>query len=125
MLLVVAVLVFVVTQLTLVVIPVLIALVLAAAISPLVSFLRGKGLPSLLATWVALVTLVAVLTGIVWLVVRAVVNQWGELRDQALEGFERLQAYVQDLPFQVTEEQIQSLTDSAGALLRSDAVGSG
>jgi len=124
-LLVVAVLVFVVTQLTLVVIPVLIALVLAAAISPLVSFLRRKGLPSLLATWVSLLTLVAVLTGIVWLVVRAVVNQWDELRDQALEGLEKLQAYVQDLPFQITEEQIQSLGESAGALLRSDAVGSG
>ncbi|MDF2806040.1 MAG: family transporter, partial [Cellulosimicrobium sp.] len=44
----VAVAVFAVTRLTLIVIPVLIALVLAAAISPLVSLLRRKGVPSFL-----------------------------------------------------------------------------
>jgi len=122
---VVAVFVLVVTQLTLIVIPVLIALVLAAAISPLVSFLRRKGLPSMLATWIALVALVALLSGILWLVVRAVVNQWGDLRDQALEGFDELQAYVQNLPFDITEEQIQSVRESLSGLLASDAVGSG
>lgn len=122
---VVAVLVLVVTQLTLVVIPVLIALVLAAAISPLVSFLRRKGLPSLLATWIALVALVALLSGILWLVVSAVVNQWEDLRDQALDGVDELQVYLQNLPFEITEEQIQSARDSITGLLQSDAVGSG
>ncbi len=122
---VVAVLVFVVTQLTLVVIPVLIALVLAAAISPLVGFLRRRGLPSLIATWLALLALVAVLAGVLWLVVRAVVDQWDELQDQALDGFAELQGYLEGLPFDVTEEQIRSVQDSAVDLLRSDAVGSG
>ena len=122
---VVAVLVLVVIQLTLVVIPVLIALVLAAAISPMVSFLRRKGLPSLLATWISLVALVALLSAILWLVVAAVVSQWDELRDQALDGFDELQSYVQGLPFDITDEQIQSVRDSATGLLQSDAVGSG
>ncbi|WP_434056308.1 AI-2E family transporter [Georgenia wangjunii] len=122
---VVAVFVLALTQLTLVVIPVLIALVLSAAISPLVSFLRRKGLPSLLATWIALLTLIALLSGVVWLVVNAVLNQWDDLRDQALEGFEELQGYVQGLPFEITEEQIQSVQDSAAGLLQSSAVGSG
>lgn len=122
---VVAVFVLAVTQLTLVVIPVLIALVLAAAISPLVSFLRRQGLPSVLATWVALVALVAVLSAILWLVVGAVVNQWGDLRDQALEGFDELQVYVQELPFEITPEQIASVRESVTGLLQSDAVSSG
>ncbi|MCF4120561.1 AI-2E family transporter [Antribacter sp. KLBMP9083] len=116
---------FVGTRLTLVVIPVLIALVLSAAISPLVSFLRRRGLPSLLATWISLLTLVALLSAIVWLVVRAVVGQWDELRDQALEGSDALQDYVQDLPFDITDEQIESVRESAVSLLQSDAVGSG
>ncbi|MBL0886737.1 AI-2E family transporter [Myceligenerans indicum] len=122
---VIAVFGFVGTRLTLVVIPVLIALVLAAAISPLVSFLRRRGLPALLATWTSLLTLVALLSAVVWLVVRAVVGQWDELRDQALDGFSSLQAYIQDLPFEITEEQITSVRESALNLLRSDAVGSG
>ncbi|MDC7120864.1 AI-2E family transporter [Cellulomonas fimi] len=120
-----AVLVFAVTRLTLVVIPVLIALVLAAAISPLVTFLRRRGVPSLAATWIALVALVALLALILWLVVRAVVNQWDELRDQALDGFDELQAYVQGLPFDITEEQIQSVRDSVTGLLQSDAFSAG
>ncbi|GAB3158344.1 AI-2E family transporter [Myceligenerans halotolerans] len=113
------------TRLTLVVIPILIALVLAAAISPLVSFLRRRGLPSLLATWISLLSLVALLSAIVWLVVLAVVDQWDELVDQALEGFNSLQTYIQDLPFEITEEQFESVRDSAVRLLQSDAVGSG
>ncbi|QTE28110.1 AI-2E family transporter [Pengzhenrongella sicca] len=122
---VVAVCVLAVTQLTLIVIPVLIALVLAAAISPLVSFLRRKGLPRLVATWIALATLVVLLSGVLWLVVGAVVNQWGDLRDQALDGFDELQGSIQGLPFEITAEQIQSVQESVAGLLRSDAVGSG
>ncbi|MEU4360869.1 AI-2E family transporter [Promicromonospora sp. NPDC023987] len=121
---VVAVFGFVGTRLTLVVVPVLIALVLAAAISPLVSFLRDRGLPSLLATWIALLALIALLSAIVWLVVLAVVDQWDELRTQALDGFDSLQTYIQHLPFD-TEEQIASVRESAMGLLQSDAVGSG
>ncbi|MGO1342475.1 MAG: AI-2E family transporter, partial [Cellulosimicrobium funkei] len=68
----VAVAVFAVTRLTLIVIPVLIALVLAAAISPLVGLLRRKGVPSFLATVVALLALVVVLGVVVWLVAAAV-----------------------------------------------------
>jgi predicted PurR-regulated permease PerM len=122
---VIAVFGFVGTRLTLVVIPVLIALVLAAAISPLVSFLRRRGLPSLLATWISLLALVALLSAIVWLVVLAVVDQWDELRDQALEGFDSLQTYIQNLPFNITEEQLTSVRESALNLLQSDAVSSG
>lgn len=121
----VAVAVFAITRLTLIVIPVLIALVLAAAISPLVGLLRRKGVPSFLATVIALLALVVVLGVVVWLVVAAVVNQWPELRDQAIDGFDELQAYVQDLPFQITEEQVASVRDSLVGLLQSDAVGAG
>ncbi|GAB2606780.1 AI-2E family transporter [Pseudactinotalea suaedae] len=117
--------VFALTRLTLVVIPVLLALVVAAALSPLVGVLRRRGLPSLLATVIALAALAAVLAGVVWLVAAAVVRQWPTLRDQAIEGFNELQTYVQNLPFEITEEQITSVRDSLEGLLASDAVGSG
>lgn len=122
---VVAVGVLVVTQLTLVVIPVLIALVLAAAISPLVGALRRRGLPPLVATWLALLALVGVLAGVLWLVVRAVVDQWDELSDQAVDGFGALQDYVADLPLDIGDEQLDQARESLVDLLRSDAVGSG
>ncbi len=121
----IAVAVFVVTRLTLIVIPVLIALVLASAISPLVGLLRRKGVPSLLATIISPVALAAVLVGVVWLVAAAVVDQWPTLRDQAIDGFDELQTFVEGLPFQITEEQIQSVRDSLVSVLQSDAVGAG
>ena len=118
--------VFVVMQLTAIVIPVLIALVLAAAIHPVVSWLRRRGVPSMLATWIALLAFVAVLTGIIWAVVDAVADQWDELADQAIEGFQELQTFLQGaLPFEVTEEQLRELQSSAGQLLQSDAVTGG
>lgn len=118
--------VFVLMRLTAIVIPVLIALVLAAAIHPLVSWLRRRGVPSLLATWIALLAIVAVLTGIIWAVVNAVADQWDELADQAVQGFQELQSYLQGaLPFEITEEQLRELQDSAGQLLQSDAVSGG
>ncbi len=62
---------------------------------------------------------------VVLLVAAAVVKQWPELRDQAVEGFDELQTYVQNLPFDITEEQIASVRDSLVGLLQSDAVGAG
>ena len=122
---VVAVAVLAVTQLTLIVIPVLIALVLAAAISPLVGWLRRRGAPPVLATWIALLTLVAVLSLVVWAVVRAVVSQWEELSDSAVDGLAELQSYVSGLPFDLTEERIAEAQDALTGLLQSDSVGAG
>ena len=122
---VIAVAVLAVTQLTLIVIPVLIALVLAAAISPLVAWLRRRGAPPVLATWIALLTLVAVLSLVVWAVVRAVVSQWEELSDSAVDGLAELQSYVSGLPFDLTEERIAEAQDALTGLLQSDTVGAG
>jgi predicted PurR-regulated permease PerM len=122
---VVALAVLAVTRLTLIVIPVLIALVLAAAISPLVQWLRRRGAPSMLATWVSLGALVGVLALVVWAVVRAVVAQWDELADSAVDGIAKLQSMVSGLPFEITEEQLREAQDAVQGLLASDAVGAG
>ncbi|MBT0877810.1 hypothetical protein KJQ76_09635, partial [Campylobacter coli] len=65
---VVAVAVLVITQLSLVFIPVTIALILACAIHPLVSLMRRRGVPSILATWIALIGIILVLGAVVWVI---------------------------------------------------------
>ncbi|NQX12365.1 AI-2E family transporter [Microbacteriaceae bacterium VKM Ac-2855] len=120
-----SVLVFAMTQLTLVIIPVLIALILASAISPLLRWMRSKGIASIWATWIALAAIVVVLGGIIWLIVNAVRNQWGELADQAVDGFKQLQDYVSHLPFAPTDEQIQNVVDTATDFVTSASFGSG
>ncbi|WP_235866338.1 AI-2E family transporter [Serinibacter arcticus] len=114
-----------VTQLTLVVIPVLIALVLASAISPLVRWLREKGWPSMLATWTSLLGLLALLSAIVWGVVETVARQWSDLVDSAVDGIAALQDQLTGLPFEISDAQIDEIQSTLTGLLSSDGFSSG
>ncbi|GIG25572.1 AI-2E family transporter [Cellulomonas denverensis] len=121
----VTVAVFALTRLTLVVIPVLIALVLASAIHPLVSWLRRHRFPSILATWAALLAIVAVFAGVMTAVVYAVVDQWQDLADQAVAGLGELQESLRHLPFEISEQQIQDAQDTVTGFLTSSSFGAG
>jgi predicted PurR-regulated permease PerM len=119
----VTVLVFAVTQLTLVVIPVLIALVLASAIHPLVSWMRRHRMPSILATWVSLFLVVGVLGGALTAVVYSVIHQWDELAEQATAGLGELQDSLSGLPFEVSDQQIADLQTTVTDFLTSSSFG--
>lgn len=112
-------------QLKLVVIPVLIAAIIAAAVSPVVSFLRRRGLPSAVATWAALLTGIGALAAVLWLVGRGIRNEWDELRSSAEAGIDELQAFLAEGPLGIDEAQISAVRDQARELLASDAVQSG
>ena len=73
-------------QLKLVVIPVLIALILASAAGPVVYGLRRRQVPAALATWITLLTGALLFGGIITLIVLAVRNQWKELAVAASDG---------------------------------------
>lgn len=117
--------VFAMTQLTLVIIPLLLALILASAIHPFVSWMRRRGFPSILATWIALLTLVVIIGGVGWLIVWAVRNQWSELVDKAAEGVSQLQDFLMHLPFSISSDQIDQAKDTAVGFLTSSQFGSG
>lgn len=121
----VTVAVFAITRLTLVVVPVLIALVLASAIHPLVSWLRRHRLPSIAATWIALVLIVGVLGGVITAVVYSVIHQWDDLADQAVAGFGELQDSLTGLPIQITDDQIADARTAVTDFLTSSSFGAG
>ncbi|MBI5160639.1 MAG: AI-2E family transporter [Micrococcales bacterium] len=124
-LLVVGLIVYALMQLTVVVIPVLLALIIASALSPLASFLRRHGWPSILATVGILAASGIVLGGLVYLIVRAVENQWGDLVDSAAKGLRRLQAFATGLPFDITDKQIADAKSGLTDFLTSSQFGSG
>lgn len=99
-------------QVRLLVIPVLIALILAAAAAPLVAWLRRKGWSPMLAAWTTLLGGLLVLGGIVTLIVFAVRGQWESLVESATEGFDDLLGWVQELPIPVDQQQIDEWRDS-------------
>jgi predicted PurR-regulated permease PerM len=123
---VVAALIFALQYLTLVTIPLMIALILACAFAPVMRWMRRRGVPALLATVLTLLTIVLLLTGVGWLIVRAVRDQWDELYAQAEQGFLDLVAWVQTLPFDfVQPDQIDEWTATLMDFVTSAQFGSG
>ncbi|MGL1301983.1 AI-2E family transporter, partial [Vibrio parahaemolyticus] len=69
-------------QLTLVIIPLILALIFASAFGPVTMWLRRKGVPAVIATLLTLLAVVIVLGLLGWLVVSAVIDQWPKLSTQ-------------------------------------------
>ena len=118
-----AVAVWALVQVKLLIIAVLIALILAAAASPLVGGLRRIGLAPILAAWVTLLGGIVVLGGIITGIVFAVRNQWDELSTAATEGFDDLLGWVQTLPFPIDEQQVEDARNSIVDFLTSAEFG--
>lgn len=112
-------------QLTVVVIPVLLALILASAAAPAMAWMRRHGISSLWATLITLLGVVVVLGGIGWLVVWAVRNQWDELSQSAQQGFDSVLAWVQTLPFEIDQDQIDEWIGTLTDFVTSAQFGSG
>lgn len=93
-------------QITIVVIPVLLALIVSSAASPLIARLRGWGWPSALATLVVLLAVVSLLGLAIWVVVELVQDQWPLIRDSAVSGFQAVIEWVQST-FGLTIDQDQ------------------
>lgn len=110
---------------TVVVIPILLALIIASAFAPVRKRLRNWGVSALLSTIIMLLSVVAVLGGVGWLVVNGVQNQWEMLASQAREGFDQVVEWVQSLPFAPSAEQIDEVINHVTDFVTSAQFGSG
>ncbi|MWB98182.1 AI-2E family transporter [Agromyces seonyuensis] len=117
--------IWLIQTLTIVTIPLVLALILASAFAPVMAWMRRRGVPDVLATLLALLATFVVLGGIAWLIVEAVQDQWDDLATQASDGFDDLVHWAQDLPFFPEPDQIQDWIDQAVGFLTSAQFGSG
>ena len=117
-------LVWVNLQLTLITIPLVLALIFAAAFAPAMAWMRRRGVPAPLATVIALLAVLLILGGFAWLIVWAVSDQWSDLAQQAQEGFTRLIDWVETLPFAPTPDQLSEWTGQLTEVLTSAQFGS-
>ena len=120
-----AVLIYGLVQLKLVVIPVLLAIILAAALSPIVNVLRRRGMAAILATWITLLAVIGILGGIITLIVVAVQDQFDELAIAATDGIDKLVGFVMQGPIPINEDQITSVRDAVVGFVTSSQFGSG
>ncbi|NHI15682.1 AI-2E family transporter [Microbacterium excoecariae] len=115
-------------QITVVVIPVLLALILASAFEPVMKWLRAR-MPSVLATVILLLAIIGVIGGIGWAMVRAVAAQWDDLYQSAVSGIDQVIEWVNTLPYAPDQAQLNewwaTLQDFATSAQFGSSVGSG
>lgn len=117
--------VFALVQLRIAVIPVLLAVIIAAAFSPLVTWMRRRGVPAMLAAWIALIGSLLVLGGVITAIVFAVRSQWDSLWEQAQSGFEQLLEWLQTLPLPLDVFDFEGLQTDVIDFVTSSQFGTG
>lgn len=117
------VLVYALVQISLVVIPLLLALILAAAIAPFVLWLRRKGWSSPAATAFSFLLLLVLTGGVLTAVVFAVMGQVDTLVSSAAGGADRILTYLQDGPLPIDNAQLEEARKAAVDFATSSAAG--
>jgi len=112
-------------QVTVVTIPLVLALIFASAFAPVMTWMRRRGVPSLVATLLALLAILVILGLVSWLIVWAVRDQWAELSSQAQRGFQDLLAWASTLPLDIDQQQIDEWIASLTDFITSAQFGSG
>jgi predicted PurR-regulated permease PerM len=109
-----------------VVLPVVIALLIAALVSPVVSWLSRLGLPRSLASMLVVVGGIGVIVLMVTFVSNQVASGVGDLSKQVTDGIDQIREWLRTGPLHVTDSQISDGLDKAQeqvSTLSEDAVG--
>lgn len=120
-----AVVLWLLVTLRLVVVPLVIAAIIASAVSPLMRALRVRGVPAALAAIAALVAGLGVVGLLVWLIVAAVRDEWRELGDQAVQGFQELETFLVEGPLSISQAQLQQGREAVVEVLSGEEVRAG
>ena len=116
--------VYTLLRLSVIALPILIALILSCALWPLVRLLR-KFMSPLLAAWTVFLGSLLVIGGIGTALVYSVLAEWQTLVDKGVEGFNKLQGMLNRLPWNISEEQIDQAVSQVTGFLTSSQFGAG
>lgn len=108
---------YLIGKLTIVVIPLAIALLLAALLSPAVGWLRQAKVPPSLATTVVLIGGIAAVVGTLTLVINSFINGLPGLTVKAGEGLDKVEAWLKEGPLHLNDFQLQNLINSLKTLV--------
>lgn len=104
---------YVIIQLTVVFIPLAVALLLTALLGPVVNALARRRVPRWLATMVVVVVGLAAVGGLLAFVVQAFVSGLPQLSQQVGQTVARMQRFLQDPPFGLPSIELDALIDQA------------
>ena len=103
------------SKISMIVLPALIALLISALLSPLVAFLRRIGLPQVLSAVIAFFGFIVFVVGLIYLVGQQIVAGFADLTDQVVAGFLSISDWLQSNPFGFGASRVSQMIDDAVA----------
>lgn len=131
---VIALFIFIVSSLQFIVVPLMIAILLAALLVPGSAFLQRHGWPKWLATVVMILVVLVILTGLGFLVVTQIIDELPVLRHRTFHAYLDVRGFLTTGPVSVTPKQLNSefrtalsafQADTNGLLVGAKVIGSG
>jgi predicted PurR-regulated permease PerM len=117
----VVVLGYVLGRLWVILLPIVLGLLIATVLWPATRFLRNHRWPPALAASSVLLVFLAAFVGIIAAIAPAVADQVVELADQASSGLQDIQKWLSGPPFNLGEDQIGNVVDSATNSIQGNA----
>ncbi|QHK22483.1 AI-2E family transporter [Pseudarthrobacter psychrotolerans] len=114
-------LVWLLGRISFLIIPVMVAALLAGLLSPVVRWLRSRRLPNGAAVAITVVGFIGVIVGALALVGRQLASGFGELWSQALAGVTQIQDWLAAGPLHLTADQIDQYFKEATAALQDNS----
>jgi predicted PurR-regulated permease PerM len=109
----------VVIQLQLIIIPFMIAVLIAALLVPVVHFLENHRWPKGLAVAVAMVATLAIVSGLIFLIVTQIRSGFPDLQDRSAQAFEDFKAFLSST-FNINETEFNDYLGQAFAAIQDD-----
>lgn len=113
-------LVWLLSRISFLIIPVMVAALLAGLLSPVVGWLKKHRLPSGLAVAVTVLGFIGLIAGSLALVGRQLIAGFGELWSEALAGVRQIQDWLAEGPLHVTADQMDQYLKEATAALQNN-----
>lgn len=121
----ITVVIYALVKLSVVVVPIILATILASAISPMVSLMEKLKINRAAGSLTTLIALISILISAGFFIFSSVMTQWSSLSQSVIKGFNQILDWLHSGDLPVPVEQIDELLNSAGEYLTSSSFGKG
>src|SRR6185503_8002171 len=108
-----------IARLWVIVMPVLLALLLASVLAPPARRLRNRGAPAALAAATVVLGLLVLLGLVIFFLARSITVGFGEIADSAVKGLQSIQDWIAGPPLNIGSTQFNALLDQVTSRLQS------
>src|SRR6478609_10788557 len=113
--------VWLVIQLKLLVVPLLVAILVSALLWPAFGWMLRHRFPRWLAIVISVLGTLAIVTGLLWLAVWQITQQWSSVQAKTVDAIDRLRQYLIAGPLGLTTDQIDGFLAQAQTFIQEQA----